>query len=327
MTGLLWGLVVLPGCLGVGLLFLGLAVLALPLSAILFLLAQTHDPYGLALDAWEDRDELDRRLDQAALSPVPLLASFDGRHFRAPVLARMILTGQLGDGRVRRFTPGEVRSVVKRLVRQGLLGRRVDLVLAAQGDREVVEAAAALPAARGQARAPRSVTPEEHGRLLARALPLTRGQNLLLTAVLAAAGLCLWARALDRFNPDSPSIWALTMGLAVAGVLTLLQHLGRRGERYAFVGLQEKGGTLMSLALMAFLALAVSQPSWNLSFWVTALSALVITNLLVPELIARWRGAGLLYPTWLQLWGRRLLTAALATAGCVGLAYLAGLVL
>jgi hypothetical protein len=327
VKGLLWALVMLPAGAGVFLFFLGLAVFVLPLGVVMILVGQTHDVYGLAPDAWQDGKELERRLDQAALYPIPLLAAFDGRHFRAPVLARMILTGQLGGG-AGRFAPVEVRSVVWRLARQRLLGRRADLVLAALGDGGVIEAAATLPAAPDRARPARAVGPAEHDRQLARTLPLTRGRNLLLTGTLAAVGTGLWAIALHRFSPDSPWTWALTTGLILAGVFTLLQPVGGRG---AGGGLSNtvmlKGGGLVQLVVLGCFVLWCWLPVWNLAFWATTLSALAITNLLAPEFIARWRGAGLLYPTWARLWRRRLFVVALAAVGCVGLAWVAALLL
>jgi hypothetical protein len=50
--------------------------------------------------------------------------------------------------------------------------------------------------------------------------------------------------------------------------------------------------------------------------WLVLVCPLLITNLLVPEFIARWRGAGLLYPTPAQLRRQRLLWTVLASGGC-----------
>ena len=47
----------------------------------------------------------------------------------------------------------------------------------------------------------------------------------------------------------------------------------------------------------------------------------LISLRLPPEVVARWRGYGLLYPTPLQLWRERLLWAAFFSIACLVLGY------
>jgi hypothetical protein len=76
------------------------------------------------------------------------------------------------------------------------------------------------------------------------------------------------------------------------------------------------GGNYLVLRLLG----GSPTPDWSvgggLSWWLLLLCPFVVTNLLVPEFIARWRGAGLLYPTPAQLWRQRLLWTVLASGGC-----------
>jgi hypothetical protein len=73
-------------------------------------------------------------------------------------------------------------------------------------------------------------------------------------------------------------------------------------------------------------ASGVPQPGYDYgSDWVytwLVVSPLLISNVLVPELIARWRGAGLFYPTPRRLWWHRAMWATVGLAGCLLLAAL-----
>ena len=48
-----------------------------------------------------------------------------------------------------------------------------------------------------------------------------------------------------------------------------------------------------------------------------ALTPLLITNLLVPEFLARWRGAGLLYPTKSQIILERFVWTSILVVVCL----------
>jgi hypothetical protein len=59
----------------------------------------------------------------------------------------------------------------------------------------------------------------------------------------------------------------------------------------------------------------------RLGTWVmVGAGPLLLTNMLIPELIARWRGAGLLYLSRSQLWAQRIASILVLVAACLVLA-------
>ena len=328
----LWGRIAVPLCL------LGLAVgLGLPWATVMImfiLLGQSSDWFALGPSHCSQEEVRKRRRDVAAKHPFPFLACFDGRRFRAPAVAWAILRKNAGEYRDLAQLPfSELYSVVTKLASAGLFRQLPDLVLMNMSDRARLQALRTLRKKRGAGAIEREPSEAKYADELSRALPLPRSANLVCTVIFAVAGITFWAGMLwltfGRADPESPLLIAMVAGVVFSICQHLnyldLSHLRAEGDFDApAVFACGAKGTLVCLpvGLLIFVLWLLSAIRLTNLFWLSGLSALAITNLFVPELIARWRGAGLLFPTWWQLWRQRLLSVSIAIAICLLLGWL-----
>jgi hypothetical protein len=293
------------------------------------LAGQRSDWYNLVPNEWDPEKDLLDRLEGTVRSNDFPLACVSAAHFRRSVLARMILDRQLADHEAfSLYHSEEVRDVVARLTRAGLLGRRSDLVVLHMSKRPVLEALMKSAEGPGRLLAARSLSPEDHRRQLWCGLPLRRGWSFLLMAAVSVAAMGLWHAGvwlLGRGDGETGP-WLLFGGMTLGLVLSAMQHVvtGKTDHPDDTIG----KGCLVFIGL----GIAVGILAWRLAVlasWMVVLPlvALVIVNLLVPELILRWRGALLLYPTRWELWRQRLLWLAITVGSIFALAWVSSFVL
>jgi tetratricopeptide (TPR) repeat protein len=168
-------------------------------------------------------------------------------------------------------------------------------------------------------------------RELERILPLpSRWQSLAVTTLMALAGISLWLGLLWRI-PEAQFhafLWPYGIAISIGSGLyaAVVQHVPRWfGTIRAVVAFglmiwtESKVGTWAKEA-------GVPQAGYDYgSGWVSVLffiTPVLIANLFVPELIARWRGAGLFYPLASRLWLHRAQWSAIALAGLATFALL-----
>jgi hypothetical protein len=241
----------------------------------------------------------------------------------------MILDRQLADHEaISLYRSEEVRDLVARLTRAGLLGRRSDLVVLHMSKRSVLEALVKSAEGPGRHPAVRSLTPEDHRRQLWRGLPLRRGWSFLLLAAVSLVAMGLWYAGVWLLGRGAGGTgpWLLFGGMTLGLVLSAIQHV--------VTGKPDGGDAEFGKGCLVFtgVGIAVGILAWRLAVFaswmvVLPLVALVIVNLLVPELILRWRGALLLYPTRWELWRQRLLWLAITVGSIFALAWVSVFVL
>jgi tetratricopeptide (TPR) repeat protein len=175
-----------------------------------------------------------------------------------------------------------------------------------------------------------------------RVLPLSsRWQSFVITTLLTISGMSLWL-ALLWLIPVSQFhefLWPYGVGLSVGFSLwcAVAQHVPRLTTVLGYKLSEEssfstiRGGIF--LALMVYVLVTIwgwagdaGVPTAGYDYgsdWVSGLfvvTPVLIANLVVPELIARWRGVGLFYPEKARLWFHRAKWSAIAIAGIAFLA-------
>jgi hypothetical protein len=228
-------------------------------------------------------------------------------------------------GGARLFTPPRFRRVVLRMLTRGMWQRRGDVVLVALGNRRLLNEVAAV--GKAATAPPRNFGPRDHAEQLRRVLPVgpTR-RSVLLTAVVAGAATLLWSQAVVLAAPVQTAQVLQPFGTVLLIVLSLLlaglQHVWRTPERtFRVLGLWYMGILFPFAGLGCLVATGlfhVAQLPWHLFYLLSfPYGTLLLTNLLVPLLISRWRGSHLFYPTVRQLWLQRLVWTGVFVAGCV----------
>jgi hypothetical protein len=279
-----------------------------------------------------------------------LVAPLETRRLRDTVLAQSLLRGEAIE--TAGHSVGSLRRVVAALAGARLLARPAELVMNFLGDRKVL--AAVAPVGRRQrTRSAREVPESKDRDELRRRLPLAPAWlSFLLVFAVATCGVLLWLVALFHLFPGDSSSWLASFGAAecigMCAFLAMTQHLycalpgpdsrlwPFRGARVLAVAIAYRlivAGVSSSLfcavdsvVSQAAAAMGVAQRGWVYGLPTNVfmpLLALLMTNLVAPELIARWRGAGLLYPSRARLWVQRLACAGLLAALAVALALVA----
>jgi hypothetical protein len=300
-------------------------------------------------------EQLERFLEQTPFL-TPLRETQRVKEF---VLARKVLRGDYTA--LERADPWTVRNLLVRLRRAGVLPSSAELLRQVWRQRTLLDAVAGL--GRGGASGGRPVTPAEEQAAWRRALPLASAWcSLAWVLVLSVALVLGWLGALAWLLPAGSAACLLPNAtpavlIGAAGFLAVMQHIRltvKDGPPLKaglillvlalLLGLGALGcGTLQRCLLesdsktgasdlgAALYALWGSKERRLLAWWCAPLYLLLvpvlITNLLVPECIARWRGAGLLYPTPAQLWRQRILCSLVTVAACFLLALFAWLFL
>lgn len=338
----LWMIMLLPAYLGAVLLGLGLIGAAAALFGGLWLAGRMHDAYRVAQlmrkqPAWPHRAAIEESADRLGLW------LWETGSLRRPglvgeaILARAILTGEPVAWSVDTNTSKlRAHRVLRELVKNGTLGRRGDLVTATMGDRRLLEVATAMSAQPGSA-APRRFGPEEHERYLRRALPQgSAWGNLVVVLIAAVLGTVIWSAVLGALQPGGPLPRGgrfVATALLLSAVLAVLQHVGRRplgvlrDDPTLWYGFR---GVVVWIAFFLLLGFVVNRlgsghglttPDTRVMIELL-IGPLLITNFLVPEVVAAWRGAGLSYPRPGRLAWRRLVSFPCFAAGCVAVALL-----
>jgi hypothetical protein len=311
-------------------------------ALLAYLAGRIHDPYSLARiprhsDTGDWRRHLEIALDQHERGMAPL----EVRRIQDVLYAQQILRG--GPARLSDIPRRAAQRVIRALARSPLIGGLTEVLLKVMGDRQLLAVAG-----RGRPPAAGAPKPEDQNRLdrtqLARALPLrSYWRNGAWQAGLGLLGTGLWLALVAWWSTPERGNWIVPYGLAesvavclacvLAGHLYGLLVVYRprasfwaeeiRGRRYrALVGLVLVGAFAWVHTQVEEAARAAGAPFPGLpgdAFHIPII-ALVITNLLTPELIAQWRGAALLYPTAARLWRRRVLSALVWVACCALLA-------
>jgi hypothetical protein len=319
-----------------------LLVLGVPFSiaSLLFIPAvRIYDPYRLSgvspagpVEQWRRRlvehvKGLARRGEGAW--------GLDLRRVKDTLLAQAVLRHEPIDPAV--ASAGTVRRVTRRLLRAGLLGSPALVAVEVMGNQNLLGAVADLAPRRphGPARPP---DPLSDGGQLAAALPI-RGawRGFALVALLSVFITSTWVAQLALLCGPDLRAWLCLDGLREALLLCLyfasLQHalpllrrlVLRRSNREAapstgdpWPGFRFLGGSLTVLLLFWLHCNPVRSgpsPPWHAGVecrfdgarFLVCLGPLLFTNHLVPEWLARWRGAGLLYPSGTALWSQRIL--------------------
>ena len=328
----LWAIFYFPFWIGVP---LYMPVLLLPLLFIagIMLAGRSYDVCGFrhlvrAGNLWSHHKEIEHRA-----KTVGLIEAGPARPdlIRRTILAGRILTDQtlswISDPE---YSVKQIRKVVKKLMQRRLLDRRPDLVLAAMGDRKLLQAVSGVGGGK-----PRNLEPADHDKQLKQVLPVSsRWLHFAVVSVLALCMTYFWLQATVKFLPDEKQVLTRWIPLFVSAYLVLVQHLfnelvePENGIEDARLKLLPKGvGSLavMSLGLQfVYKFLVEKTPSTDqLLFIICPL----ITNLLVPEFIGWWRGSILLYPTRSQLWVTRLASIPLLFGSLMLLAVLSARIL
>jgi hypothetical protein len=243
---------------------------------------------------------------------------------RDTVLAQEILLSQgPKNGAVADLPIGTARALLLRLLRQRLLGDRCRAVLALMGDRRLLSEAIDVGQTQWRATSVRSLSLHDHEEQLRRVLPFAPAWgSFALTAILGLIGTTLWLVALRWMAPIETAMGAwhreVVCLLPLCVLLTALQYSLR------WLGALKMLGAVVSVLLYALYLWSVGKEgTWGSHLcWAATviLTVMTITNFLVPELLARLRGANLLYPTAHQLWLQRLLWPALTAGACLLLA-------
>jgi hypothetical protein len=339
---LLWAFVSLPGYLALQLFGYPMLTIVVGLFGLCALAGRTRVASGLLPLS----NTADLRLHSDLIAPYVNnvwqwragTGSISRRGPRSLLLAETILThDHIGWETLSKYSPAELRRAVEALIGNGLLGPRADIVLASMGDRSLLEAATAVrPKSRPQPAA-RKLEPREHDEQLRCLLPMAGNWKKSFGIVGALASFCtvFWMLVLRQLLPSSADGWIGSYDMVQVLVLTLylalLQHMALSPS-----AAQNKDVFLQSIkegfGILVFVLLLLEGVDWWTGYhtrirMIRVLGPLVITNFLVLEFLAHWRGVGLIYPTTSHLWRRRILCALLLLGSCALLALVARLVI
>jgi len=245
-----------------------------------------------------------------------------------PRVARTLIAESLvgnDQGHVIDMAARQVPRALKGLVRSGALGRSPTLILQLMGDRRLLDAVTRIQTVLPPAKGARRIDESESRQQLRRVLPL-RSPWVNLGLVTAIVGLVVfgWYAAESFTGPRYPDaeLWRRT----TLEILALSVFFACTQHAYAFVrssflwkriraSSHEYSRALpyRTAVVLGSLGSALLWPRFLIALPV----ALLITNLLAPEVVARWRGAPCLYPTARMLHAQRLAACALLVASIV----------
>ncbi len=225
--------------------------------------------------------------------------------------------------------------VLNRLGRRGLLRGRARLVLYYMADCKLLEVVTRNRPSPEEdiwytPKSPTEIEAAQDREQLRHVLPLRPvWASACLVTALALLGSLVWLAGMAWFLPEADR-WLFHYGLAeaaaIAGLCAFVQHFPRLASYRALVGVLVLAAAVgihvfaASQAAAADVGVPGSDYGWQVLGILIPLGPLVIANILVPEAIAWWRGAPLLYPTRRQMWFGRLLTFPAGAAACLLLA-------
>ena len=321
------------------------------------LVSQIRDPYGLSMlpeghDPAQWRQEIARVFAQSQIAPRlrGLMAPLETSRIKESILAQSVIRKESPPGPV--DSPRMFRRVLDRLSRGHLLASRSELVLTCMGDRDLLKAATDLSGQAGRSgdQSGMDRTTEQKDQQdqkdrdqLHRILPLKSiGASYGLLIVLSFLGNLVWLGALWSVAPSGVRTWlfpyGLVEGLAISiccasvqclpNAIYLWDIVWRTRVIYYRILMCLVSPVIIWLihqhvsdaAQSAGVAIPGSDYGWSGLHLLIPLIPILITNLLVPEWIAWWRGSCLLYPSDLRLRLSRLGSASV----CVGLFVLCG---
>jgi hypothetical protein len=291
------------------------------------LFIRTHDPWGLSTPSADDLTHLNSVLAQRRGEWLSVSAVHPW--IRRSVLAVSLLRQQVIDlGRYPQHSVRAISRLTRRLVRRGLVAQGSSIVLAAMGNRSLLDA---LTAARPHEGAVRRVSLGEsaHREQLRRVLPLPAWRNLSLVAAVALLAGLLFVESVARFRLQDLSALLQHGPLPVMALclyFVMLQHIPWPRQRSKDIDKKADSKLPLSFFLLMIVGGIVDdlfkdeRLIWVLpSIWAW-LSPLLLTNLITPLVISYWRGSNLLYPTRISLWIQRVAAVALAVTACILLA-------
>lgn len=334
LQSVIW-LPLFPGILFIGVLFFYLAIFAVPMLSVNYLAGMTNDPFRLgALRHVDDPLELCHRIEKA-LSMGGDISSWPSGRVRNTVFAvRLLLQSGPGADLSMQYRARSVPSVLTRLRKERLLPKDPELVLAYMSDPQIIWELANLPEDTSHDKPIAPPTLNAHREQLKRVLPIVST----LRGVVAGSILSCFLYGLPlvtaaRLAPVELAGLLTTPGLLVLGCLcvafTTYQYMPRNPATHSLISRLgiDCDKLPIWLLLIAGTVSLVFVGAVNMGVAVLALMILLLwTNLLIPEFIARWRGANLLYPTRKRLWLQRaLMTCTLCMAALVLIVMLVGL--
>ena len=325
-----YGLLRLASPLGTIILVPGALAMLLILAPVwLFgiVFAQTYDILHLGSLRRRGIGALDDIVRALRGEQLAIVGRLEAKRVKDSLLAATILTpGQTVQPRELGFSKRAIGRVLARLQRGGLLANRSEVLVRVMGSRELVQA---LATSRGRdvGRARRAIGHDDHERQLLRVLPFESGwKRAVIVASLSMLCLGIWSAVLAESGPPGTVEWLSRIGVWWLPILLIglvaLQHMGRapgvelKGPwifLLLFFFANKFAGGSESTASHVFFAISGISVR-RIDLWNLAVA--IMTNGLVPELIAQWRGSNILYPTSRRLWGQRLL-ACFAAVGLV----------
>lgn len=303
--------------LGVCLVVLAGMAAAIALSYGIVLVAnREHDPYQIrtrgsgTLPPSLSVDRFNALLKSRQERLIPGTGWLERRRLIRTVLAYQILSG----GSFEQVDPEScpprlLARVIRRLRRRGVLPRRAGMVVSTMGNRALLDAV--VSAGRAHEAGPLDPVPAPPQDHLERTMPTAVWPSFLPMALVAAGATALWWQALLWLGvPLDLKIrpyFRLDVLLAASVLLTAMQHWFRR----AIVGRLAPFKTLAYFGVLLFVAIKCRS---------LPLAPLLLSNLIAPEFLTRWRAANLLFPSSAELWTQRLLSVTALVLSCALLA-------
>jgi hypothetical protein len=207
---------------------------------------------------------------------------------------------------------GEALLAVRKLMRHNVLRRPQDAILAVLNDEEALKTLC-KESHLVKASPPRQLTLTDRVRQLNAALPLRPA--LAHWAIVGATSVLMVTLLFIAASP-LPQLTFLSLPIAAwLGCLglTTLQHLYRPGRAAPAVNFAVTLIVMLAFGWFVLTAARGQIESRAIGFVATVVAVLFLTNGLSPEIVDRWRGAGLTYPTRGRLWAQRALWLALGS--------------
>jgi hypothetical protein len=275
--------------------------------------------------------------------PEWLLTPTEVRRIRETILAQRIVRGESIE--LSSVPISSMRRVVSGLVKGAAGAFMAPLVLRFMGDRPLLLSIRGARPDGGVAARQLLEDPAADQRDLGRVLPLRSGRSLALSLLVALVVVACWLALVVWPWREAPPRWVWPYEAQALGWITLWlivsQHLPRmlnvdrllvrRWPRWTHVVWQRRIQTALGVIGLIVVVRAHSNaidaaagagypvPRDGPYFLIPLLPAFV-TALVVPGLIARWRGAGLFYASPGELWRQRVASLGWMLGACVVLA-------
>ena len=349
---LIWLSLRLPQLVGLGFLFGAFALATGAYILWLALVGRSWDP----LDVSRFARRPVRELREAVLHSIQFYASGDRTH--APVRTRRLLTALIahtlaegtdgGHSALERWPLPTLRYAIPLLFHRGWFRSPGDVVLSSMADRNLLQLTVSLRPQATRSSRPSICSTTAAEDQVARLLPVVpKTRHFVWSASLGLIGATFWGAAawLASTTSSAPPLpfSALLATLFCCLFLTIWQHLWspQASSIRSFGGFDDTGSQLFGclgilLIAMVFLwgelivagiprafigfSKLISKFIWL--FPIPEVMACLLAGLVVPEVITRWRGANLLFPTQWQIWRQRLLLVPAFVVSCLLLGWL-----